>query len=225
MNIQGQGLYKTLQIPLPNAPTASSFPILIHGGSTATGMFAIQLAKASGLTVYATASPHNFDALRRLGADHVFDYRSPECGPAIRAHTGGKLLHAWDCAGGNGDVICAQALSADVPGKYASITRPDAEVVRRTNPLVDGPYTTLGYDCFSEPYVAFGREHNPGPDELEFSRMFWGITRELLAAGAVQPIRIEVNRGGSGLEGALLGLRELQEGKVSGRKLVYSMEV
>jgi len=201
-------------------------PVLIHGGSTATGLWAIQFAKASGLTVYTTASPHNFDALRRLGADHVFDYRSPDCGAAIRAQTNGKLLHAWDCAGGNGDVICAQALSSEVPGKYASITVPDAGVVRKTNPLVDGPYYTLGYDCFSEPYVAWAKERrDPGPEEMEFSSMFWGIARELLAEGTVQPIRIEVNKGGSGLRGVLQGLRELEEGNVSGGKLVYTMDM
>jgi hypothetical protein len=32
--------------------------------------------RRSGLEVIATASPHNFDLLKKLGADHVFDYVS-----------------------------------------------------------------------------------------------------------------------------------------------------
>ncbi len=40
----GQALYMTL-MPLPTEPAKTSFPILIYGGSTATGTLAIQYAK------------------------------------------------------------------------------------------------------------------------------------------------------------------------------------
>jgi NADPH:quinone reductase-like Zn-dependent oxidoreductase len=41
----GQGLYQSLGLPLPNKPAAEKFPILIYGGSSATGTLAIQFAK------------------------------------------------------------------------------------------------------------------------------------------------------------------------------------
>ncbi len=41
----GQSLYMTMKLPLPTEPTKASFPILIYGGSTATGTLAIQYAK------------------------------------------------------------------------------------------------------------------------------------------------------------------------------------
>jgi len=41
----GQALYMTLKLPLPTEPAKTSFPILIYGGSTATGTLAIQYAK------------------------------------------------------------------------------------------------------------------------------------------------------------------------------------
>jgi NADPH:quinone reductase-like Zn-dependent oxidoreductase len=48
--------------------------ILIHGGSGGVGSFAIQIAKARGARVIATASTANQDLLEQLGADVAIDY-------------------------------------------------------------------------------------------------------------------------------------------------------
>jgi len=48
--------------------------ILIHGGSGGVGSFAIQIAKARGAHVIATASTANQDLLKQLGADVAIDY-------------------------------------------------------------------------------------------------------------------------------------------------------
>src|SRR6201993_315120 len=51
--------------------------ILIHGGSGGVGSFAIQIAKARGAHVIATASTTNQDFLKQLGADVAIDYTKP----------------------------------------------------------------------------------------------------------------------------------------------------
>src|SRR6266581_7209246 len=48
--------------------------ILIHGGSGGVGSFAVQIAKARGAKVIATASTANQDLLKKLGADVPIDY-------------------------------------------------------------------------------------------------------------------------------------------------------
>jgi NADPH:quinone reductase-like Zn-dependent oxidoreductase len=48
--------------------------ILIHGGSGGVGSFAVQIAKARGARVIATASTANQDLLRQLGTDVAIDY-------------------------------------------------------------------------------------------------------------------------------------------------------
>src|SRR5436189_480326 len=48
--------------------------VLIHGGSGGVGSFAIQIAKARGSRVIATASTANQDLLKQLGADVAVDY-------------------------------------------------------------------------------------------------------------------------------------------------------
>jgi NADPH:quinone reductase-like Zn-dependent oxidoreductase len=48
--------------------------VLIHGGSGGVGSFAVQIAKAQGARVIATASTLNQDLLKELGADVAIDY-------------------------------------------------------------------------------------------------------------------------------------------------------
>lgn len=48
--------------------------VLIQGGSGGVGGFAVQIARARGARVYATASTKNIETLKRLGADEAIDY-------------------------------------------------------------------------------------------------------------------------------------------------------
>lgn len=48
--------------------------VLIHGGTGGVGHFAIQIAKARGAKVIATASTANQDLLKELGVDQAIDY-------------------------------------------------------------------------------------------------------------------------------------------------------
>jgi NADPH:quinone reductase-like Zn-dependent oxidoreductase len=52
--------------------------ILIQGGAGGVAGFAIQLAKHLGATVLTTASAHNHDYVRGLGADRVVDYNKED---------------------------------------------------------------------------------------------------------------------------------------------------
>ena len=53
--------------------------ILIHGGTSGIGTTAIQLARAFGARVLATAgSDEKCDAMRKLGAEHAFNYRTED---------------------------------------------------------------------------------------------------------------------------------------------------
>jgi NADPH:quinone reductase-like Zn-dependent oxidoreductase len=48
--------------------------VLIHAAAGGVGVFAVQIAKAAGAYVAATAGPRNQDFLRELGADLAIDY-------------------------------------------------------------------------------------------------------------------------------------------------------
>lgn len=50
--------------------------VLIHAAAGGVGQAAVRIAKHYGATVIATASAAKHDVVRRLGADHVIDYRT-----------------------------------------------------------------------------------------------------------------------------------------------------
>lgn len=188
-------------------------------------MYGIQFAKASGLTVVATSSPHNFDTLKALGADAVFDYHSSSCAADIKSFTQNKLRYSWDCIG-NGAETCAAAMSDTERSFYGTINPPNAkstEAMKEINPKIDGPRFTLGYDAVGESYDFVGKVIPPKLAEMEYARAFIDLSRKLLATGVVKPVHVSVNQTGSGLEGALKGLDELKSGRVSGAKLVYTL--
>jgi putative PIG3 family NAD(P)H quinone oxidoreductase len=65
--------------------------VLIHGGTSGIGTTAIQLARAFGATVYATAgSKEKCQACERLGAVRGIDYRTEDFAEVVKAETGGK---------------------------------------------------------------------------------------------------------------------------------------
>jgi NADPH:quinone reductase-like Zn-dependent oxidoreductase len=62
------------QALVDTAKLSAGQTVLIHGGSGGVGSFAIQIAKARGAKVIATASTANQDFLKKLGADVAIDY-------------------------------------------------------------------------------------------------------------------------------------------------------
>ena len=76
---------------------------LIHGGTSGIGVTAIQLAKAFGATVYATAgSAAKAQACRDLGADRAIDYTAEDFAEIIKADTGGRGVDViLDMVGGD----------------------------------------------------------------------------------------------------------------------------
>lgn len=211
-----QGLYTSLRLPLPSQPARKPFPILIHGGSTATGSLAIQFAKLSGLTVVTTCSPHNFDYVLSLGADVVYDYRDPACAEKIRHFTQDSLEHVFDCVSeGQSPALCANSISSR--GGVISFLLPTA------SPRDDvEDRRTIAYSVFGEEFP-FGSLRVPAkPQDLEFGQKFWRLTEAIFCEGRAKVHRHQVRDGG--LRGITSGLRELRESKVSGMKLVYVID-
>jgi NADPH:quinone reductase-like Zn-dependent oxidoreductase len=68
------GALTSWQSLIDAAKLSAGQTVLIHGGSGGVGSFAVQIAKAKGARVIATASTANQDLLKQLGADVAIDY-------------------------------------------------------------------------------------------------------------------------------------------------------
>lgn len=64
--------------------------LLVHGGGSGIGTFAIQLGAALGATVVVTARPAKHDRLRELGVAHTVDYREQDFVEEVRRVTDGR---------------------------------------------------------------------------------------------------------------------------------------
>jgi NADPH2:quinone reductase len=105
--------------------------VLIHGGAGGVGSFAVQIARASGARVIATAGADNLDTLRRLGADVALDYRKDDVAAVALRESGGAGVDAvFDTAGGDN---IAKSIPATRPfGRLAAILTPAGDL---------GPFT------------------------------------------------------------------------------------
>ena len=76
----------------------SKIDLLIWGGSSSVGLYALKLAKMYDFNVATVCSPRNFDLVKAAGAKHVFDYNSPTCIEDIRK-TLPNLQYVFDTIG------------------------------------------------------------------------------------------------------------------------------
>jgi NADPH:quinone reductase-like Zn-dependent oxidoreductase len=95
--------------------------VLVHGGSGAVGLYAVQLARRAGARVVATASARNRELLMGLGAERVIDYRTEKFWELVRDvdvvfdGVGGETLeNSWRVVKPGGRVV---TIAADVEGR------------------------------------------------------------------------------------------------------------
>lgn len=191
-------------------------PIFIYSGSTAAGLYSIQLAKLAGLKVVTTASPKSHDLVKEYGADDVFDYRSPTAvEDIIRAYP--TINRALDCfSEGSSTEFCA-----DVVRKSRGwvVTLLDSGKKDLDGVRVD---FMLGYTVFNTEFQwlpPLGPKFRKVPSDNEALRRFYASLPEIAPNLKTPPLK----RIDGGLENLTTGLDMLRQGKVSGTKLVATI--
>ncbi|KAI1661698.1 zinc-binding dehydrogenase [Daldinia decipiens] len=209
------GLLGTLDAPVHHE---KPIPVLVYGGSTATGTIAVQLLRMSGYDPIATCSPRNFDLVRDRGASAVFDYSTPDVAIKIKTHTNGRLKYVLDCISDADSVSICYAAIQRAGGRCALLERVPDELLA-TREAVRSAFV-LAADIYGED-ITLGQRGYDRPasrEKHELAVQHLGAVQRLLDQGRLKAHPIEVLDGG--LQGAVKGLEILANGQVSGKKLV-----
>ena len=150
--------------------------VLIHAAAGGVGLAAVQLARAAGAEVFATASAAKQAYLRSLGIEHVFDSRSTSFGEQILEATGGEGVDVvLNSLTGPGFIDASLSCLAR-GGRFVELARVDIlsyEEMSRARP--DAGYWILELDVL--------KEHDPAQPGDALRRVM-----QRLAAGELAPL-------------------------------------
>ena len=116
-----EGIFTVWHNVFQRGRLAAGESLLVHGGGSGIGTMAIQLAKAFGAVVFATAgSPEKCRASRDLGADIAIDYHTEDFVRIVKEATGDKGADViLDMVGG--DYLPRNLKCLAIEGRHVSI--------------------------------------------------------------------------------------------------------
>ncbi|KAG1775967.1 chaperonin 10-like protein [Suillus placidus] len=181
----------------------SGTPIVILGGASAVGSYAIQLARLSGFSpIITTASPSHKEHLESLGATYVFnrDLPADELKTLVSNSTSGPIKYVYDAI----SLPETQQVGWSLLGEKGCMVLTLPASVKEE----EGKERTT--------IMTFGSPH--ADENKPLCRESWAILSKWLEAGTIKPHRYEVLP--NGLEGIIEGLERMKKGQVHGEKLV-----
>lgn len=176
--------------------------LLVWGGSSSTGQFAVQIAVQSGLQVIAVTSTKTQALVEKLGAQVITrDGKSnQEIVEAVRAIGGDRITRGLDLVGNDTAAFSVQCLSATRPSIFAPLAMMKAQDVPSHIEVVTVEMKHFVNDKTSKSYA----------EDLNL----------LLEHGKLRLPELEILRGG--LAAIEPGLERLKKGDMGGKKLVVS---
>lgn len=192
--------------------------IFIYAGSTAAGLFTVQVAKLAGCTVVTTASPHSTDLVKSYGADAVFDYHDPDVATAITKQYP-NISIAVDCFSKGKSFAISDEVLRNSKGKLITLLQPP----KPKYPGVEHELI-LAYTLFGHPFQwlpPIGPKWPALPDDRKALARFFASLPQLVSDKKLRAPPIFLEEGG--WNGILTGLDKLRAGKVSGGKIVVKL--
>ncbi|HVN85076.1 MAG TPA: NADPH:quinone oxidoreductase family protein [Candidatus Binatia bacterium] len=180
--------------------------LLVHAAAGGVGLAAVQIGRALGARVLATASsPSKLEIARQSGADHAYDYRTPDWVEHVKTATGGRGADViYDPVGG--DIFDLSTKCIAFGGRllvigFASGRIPTIQVNRIL--LKNISVVGLHWGAY--------RQHEPERIPLAMVALF-----ELYARGAIRPVVSSTHK----LEDAAVALDEIASRRSTGKVLL-----
>ncbi|PKI82466.1 hypothetical protein MVES1_003434 [Malassezia vespertilionis] len=225
------GLFQKEHLALPKLdpntktlpPVDESKKILVWSGASNVGQYVIQLARALGMYVIATASPRNHEWLKSLGASATYNYSDNGVAELIgKEHPG--ICYAFDAYSENNSATqCLTAMDHSKPGRYLSVLNPGPEE-HKANPNVQMSFVLL-YTLDGRELDLFGLKRSK-EQCMQDVRYFGELNAEeyvpkLIMNGILKPAPLHLLKGG--LSAVHEGLDLVRTGKNSGKKVVIPL--
>jgi NADPH2:quinone reductase len=180
--------------------------LLVHAGASGVGMSAIQIGKAYGAQVIATAgSPEKLDFCRSQGADHALSYRDTSWLERVKEITGGRGVDVvYDPVGGDIFDLSTRCIASE--GRMLIIGFASGRIPSvAANRVLLKDISVVG--------VHWGHyvEHHP-----EFLLHTHEVLTAMYLGGQIHPVVCKTFR----LEEAPQGLRELAGRKIAGKAVL-----
>lgn len=210
-------LYQQFRLPLPwlPAPAGSRTPLIIYGGSSAVGAFAIKFAKLSNIHPLIVVAGSGIDFVRSLNAaDHIVDYRKGNVVEDLKTALGGEKCYlAYDTISEKGSYVNLVQV-VENPGARIAVVQPRNEY-KEIPEGIEKVITWVG----SVHQGHFPGNTGEGMEDLDFGWVMYRYIGRLLAEGRFSGHPRTVI--GGGLNGVEEGLKKLMSGKASATKFVY----
>lgn len=210
-------LYQQLGLPLPwnPAPAGKRIPLIVYGGSTSIGAFALKFAKLSNIHPLITVTGAGADFVKSLGAaDHIIDYRKGNVVEDLKTALGGEKAYlAFDAVSEKGSFVNLGEVLEKQDAKMALVLPGnDYSVIPKG---IEGILTWVG----SVHKGHFPGGEGKGLEDLDFGSVMFRYIGYLLAQGKFSGHPQTLIDGGLG--GIDKGLKLLKDGKASATKYVY----
>jgi len=201
-----------LNIPRQSNPE----PVLVWGGSSSVGQYAIQLAVWQGLKVITTCSPKNFDLVKKLGAEKAFNYSDDNVVDEIKK-AAPNLTYVFDTIGSK-DSSAAAGKAVSGQGKFCTVRpgKANTENVPKNVEVSD----VLVWTAFLKDH-SYGDFHWPASkDDHSLSTEIFDKIPSLLESGKLVPNSVILLKG---LKKVPEGFEMYRKGDYSAQKLVYEL--
>ncbi|CAK7227964.1 hypothetical protein SEUCBS140593_006753 [Sporothrix eucalyptigena] len=206
--------------PTTKNPHADT-PILIWGGSSSCGQYALQILSAWGYkNLLATASARHHDYLKSIGARHTFDYRDKDVAQQI-LKVAPHVPYVLDCIASQQNSLAIIAQVAQGGTRVAALL---PVIVRDATDDEAPEYSmdTQGAVKWADGVEARGvRTHFYEEDAFFKEHLQTTVVPELLATGIVKPNKQRIVEGATLLERAQAAMDLLRRKDVSGERLVW----